>query len=260
MSPKQLVKQIQDLQFAYTACSARLNDPDDTEALHDLRVCLRRLRSLLKPLAKVHALKALNRAARDLAARSNPIRDLEVLLAALAAAQAPAALLEPRQAALREAYQALLDSPLRQELDDKLGRWITHPPRKKLPGKRLLRKRIHRQLQDWMQELYAAMQDEAHDKHVLRIIVKRLRYTLEAYPDSGVADADFIRLLKKAQGALGDWHDHFMFLHRIEQEPDLAPFAGSWAEALEQHAHRADTALQKLSKPLNKTLKKTARK
>lgn len=37
------------LQVALYACRERLQAQTDGEALHDLRVCLRRLRSLLKP-------------------------------------------------------------------------------------------------------------------------------------------------------------------------------------------------------------------
>jgi CHAD domain-containing protein len=57
----------------------RLMAGTDEEALHDLRTCLRRLRSLLRPLGKVEGVSALDAAASELARMAGPARDLEVL-------------------------------------------------------------------------------------------------------------------------------------------------------------------------------------
>src|SRR5215210_2446046 len=63
------------------AAFPRLQDPSDTEALHDFRVGLRRLRSCLRsygPWLEEGLPKKLRRRLRDLARSTNPGRDTEV--------------------------------------------------------------------------------------------------------------------------------------------------------------------------------------
>ena len=62
----------------------RLQQAQDSEALHDLRVCLRRIRSLLRPLRGCPGATRLDRAAAELGRLTTPLRDLEVLIAELA--------------------------------------------------------------------------------------------------------------------------------------------------------------------------------
>ncbi len=80
-----LLAEVIGQQVALMAAVARLEARTDGEALHDLRIALRRLRSLLRPIRGVPGVEELERAAAELGRLSGPIRDLEVLLPALAA-------------------------------------------------------------------------------------------------------------------------------------------------------------------------------
>src|SRR5262249_16916979 len=72
---------------AATRARGRLDDPEDTEALHDLRVGLRRLRSLeraYRPQLADSISRKLRQKPRELAAATNVARDTEVQLEWLA--------------------------------------------------------------------------------------------------------------------------------------------------------------------------------
>jgi CHAD domain-containing protein len=58
-------------------------------------------------------------------------------------------------------------------------------------------------------------------------------------------------LLKQAQGALGDWHDHWQWLLRADSEADLAPCRLSWQQAMAIEARQADRVLEKLLEKLS---------
>src|SRR3990167_9711488 len=77
------LQQVVRLQVSLYACRERLLAATDPEALHDLRIALRKLRSLLRPLRGVPACDALQKQAAELGRISGPLRDLEVLLAHL---------------------------------------------------------------------------------------------------------------------------------------------------------------------------------
>ena len=65
-------------------------------------------------------------------------------------------------------------------------------------------------------------QDPAHDRHRLRLLIKRARYGDEAYPQLDHAGKQLRRLLKQAQGDLGDWHDRLQWLLQARDHADLA--------------------------------------
>ncbi len=79
-----IVTQIRRLESALNEALLRLQQAQDTEALHDLRVCLRRIRSLLRPLRGCPGATRLDRAAAELGKLTTPLRDLEVLIVELA--------------------------------------------------------------------------------------------------------------------------------------------------------------------------------
>lgn len=79
-----IVTQLRRLEPALNEALLRLQQAQDTEALHDLRVCLRRIRSLLRPLRGCPGATRLDRAAAELGRLTTPLRDLEVLIAELA--------------------------------------------------------------------------------------------------------------------------------------------------------------------------------
>ncbi|MNG21614.1 hypothetical protein D3C84_1060040 [compost metagenome] len=52
------------------------------------------------------------------------------------------------------------------------------------------------------------------------------------------------------QSALGDWHDHFQWCLKAEQEPDLLVLKEKWAVAMEAELHTAEEALVRLTEML----------
>ena len=61
------------------------------------------------------------------------------------------------------------------------------------------------------------------------------------------SDALNVRVLKKAQSALGDWHDQWQWLLRAEAEADLQPCVPGWRSTLLAAQAEADSALQVLT-------------
>ena len=74
-----LIASLFELQINLLHARLRLEADTDDEALHDLRIALQRLRSLLAPLRRVADLPPLYTAAAALGALTAPVRDLEVL-------------------------------------------------------------------------------------------------------------------------------------------------------------------------------------
>ena len=155
----------------------RLQQAQDSEALHDLRVCLRRIRSLLRPLRSCPGATRLDRAAAELGRLTTPLRDLEVLIAELARH--------------RLDWQA---NVRRSDLQARCRQLLTHPQLIDFPSllharrrfrrtaRRTAKYRLNRRLQRQQQQLRRALADTGYDRHRLRLLIKRLRYAAEAYP------------------------------------------------------------------------------
>lgn len=73
------VKEILQLEVRLFHAKARLEASYDTEALHDLRIAIRRIRSLLVPVRDVHVLDDLREAAAQVGRLTTPARDREVM-------------------------------------------------------------------------------------------------------------------------------------------------------------------------------------
>ena len=110
-----------------------------------------------------------------------------------------------------------------------------------------LPKLIRQRLRKDRKRLAEALLDPAHDRHRLRLLVKRLRYAAEAYPQLADLPGRMRMQLKQAQSALGDWHDHWQWLLRAEDETDLQPCVPAWRTALQDAEQQADLALQALT-------------
>jgi CHAD domain-containing protein len=207
--------------------ATRLADPQDAEALHDLRVALRRLRSTLRALAPLlgdaqgrRAPRRLRRAAR----LTGPARDAEVLLAWLREVreqlQAPhrGALdwlterVERRLARERAEVEALA-LPRLGRVTARLCRRLAAPAREPSGAAAsfagalaaLLRARIVA-LREALRAVVGA--EDTAGIHRVRIEGKRLRYLLE--PLRGVPGADAseaVAALKELQEDVGQWHD-----------------------------------------------------
>ena len=235
------------IQMRLFACCERLRVSTDDEALHDLRIALRQLRSLLRPLSSTAVCEALQQRAAELGRLTGPLRDLEVLLGYLQQQGFDSAA-QSRQPLLQPGYLQLLDSaPVAQllsALDDWPQQWRQAASNGQLSG---LHKRIRQRLRKDRKRLEQALLDPAHDRHRLRLLVKRLRYAAEAYPQLADLSGRMRMQLKQAQSALGDWHDHWQWLQRAEAEVDLQPCVPAWRAAMQNAEQQADRALQILT-------------
>ncbi|CAM4068260.1 CHAD domain-containing protein [Pseudomonas reidholzensis] len=245
-----VVAQVLTLHVRLLACRERLAADVDSEALHDLRTSTRRLRSLLRPLRGLPAVEQLEQAAEALGTLTTPLRDREVLAAELLGRglqQAAQQRLQGRAAtfagvagsaeltrmlAIVDAFPVFLRAADREGLVDGLG------------------KRIDKRLHSQWRKLEKGLKDPAHDRHRLRLLIKRVRYGDDAYPQLDHAGSKLQRLLKRAQGDLGDWHDRLQWLLQVPQHPDLAPCQATWEAELHQAEAKSDITLQRLQDAL----------
>jgi CHAD domain-containing protein len=248
----ELIEHVVALEAELQACSARLQEHSDGEALHDLRIGVRRLRSILRPLRGLPEINALELVAAEVGHRSTPLRDTEVLIQELEAHERPD-LIEPRQRELEAGREALLASSEWLLFRNALAAWpaICREAAKegKLKG---LRKHIRRQLAKQQRKLAEGLRNPAHDRHRLRVLIKRVRYAYEVYPKLSDLPDKAPKRLKAAQSVLGDWHDCVQWLHRAEQEPDLQPLCETWREAMASAERHSDQVLKRLLKDFPK--------
>ena len=111
---------------------------------------------------------------------------------------------------------------------------------------RKLRRRIEKRLDKQWDKLREAMADPDHDRHRLRLLIKRVRYAAEAYPALSHQPDGLLKRLKAAQGALGDWHDHLQWLAQAEQHADLSPCVSGWQLGIRRAETQSDKALKRL--------------
>jgi CHAD domain-containing protein len=242
-----LVAHVLGLEVRLLACQARLTARTDPEALHDLRTTVRRLRSLLRPLRGLPGVEQLEAAASGVGDLTTPWRDREVLAAYLVQHDQPEAA-QRRLAQMAEAYPAVASSAELAQLLvilDAFPRFLRASQRQGLL--KGLGKRIEKRLGKQWKKLDHALHDPAHDRHRLRLLIKRVRYGIDAYPELDRLPEAAMPRLKSAQGALGDWHDCLQWLAIAEQEADLRPCVAGWHTAMAQAEQRADRVLEKLS-------------
>ncbi|WP_338585427.1 CHAD domain-containing protein [Pseudomonas sp. MAG733B] len=242
-----LVAHVLGLEVRVLACQARLSARIDPEALHDLRTTVRRLRSLLRPLRGLPGVEQLETAASGVGDLTTPWRDREVLAAYLLKHDQPEAA-QRRLAQMAEAYPAVATSTELAQLLvilDAFPRFLRASQRQGLL--KGLGKRIEKRLGKQWKKLDEALHDPAHDRHRLRLLIKRVRYGIDAYPELDRLPKAAMPRLKSAQGALGDWHDCLQWLAIAEQEADLQPCVAVWQATMAKAEQRADRVLDKLS-------------
>lgn len=211
----------------YRAC-LRLRAGSDGEALHDLRIQLRRLRSLLRPLRTIGAAARLDSTVAQLARLTSPVRDLEVLIGELERT-GHVELAAGRRAKLATAYGLVLRSDELANLFAELDAWPGSFQLERLSGHaRKLKKRVSRRLDKQIKRLTDALADQHFDRHALRILTKRTRYMLDAYPAQSSAAKAVVSSLKTLQAALGTWHDLHQWCLKADAEPDLKSLLPEW--------------------------------
>ncbi|MGA4475838.1 CHAD domain-containing protein [Ectopseudomonas chengduensis] len=249
-SVEKYVSEIIILEVALFHARARLEAGSDTEALHDLRIAVRKIRSLVIPLRVFTDLDPLREAAARVGRVTTPTRDLEVMIAELDShgLSGPAA---ARRSRLNSNYRQILAAPELDELFTALDRWpekfraatSTH-------SAKALKKVVSKALEKQVRKLRAALHDEQFDRHELRILVKRTRYLTEAFPQLSPLSPKAAKSLKAVQSALGSWHDHFQWCLQTRIEADLQPLERLWAEASAIELELAEKEIRNLKRLL----------
>lgn len=240
------VREILNLEVALFHAKAKLETQVDPEALHDLRIAIRRIRSLLIPVKNVPGMNGLREAAAEVGRLTTSARDLEVMAGELvkqgfhqAAAQ--------RQSRLQGEYRSIVGHGTLRDFFEEVDRWPS-TFRASAPGSdsRLLKRSIKKSLTKQIDKLHLALDDEEYDRHELRILVKRTRYLTDAFSELSPLSRQATKSLKAVQSALGSWHDHFQWRLRAQSEHDLAPLAPRWEDASTEKLIQAEYEMKKL--------------
>lgn len=195
---------------------------DDPEAVHDLRVTLRRLRSLLRPSRRVfgrfHADFVRSELGR-IAQLTNALRDEEALNETLSRVATSARLRRlvarlqraraPRDRARRAAFLRLIAGGELGEARHALDALLRLPvhPRRDGDGRKFAAKVLARALAD-IERLGVPADDDGVGLHELRIAHKRVRYLVMGLAPLLGEDAEPTRKRsERAQKRLGDVHD-----------------------------------------------------
>jgi CHAD domain-containing protein len=210
---------------------------DDAEAIHDFRVALRRLRSCLRPLGLAwgrRKTEAISDEIAAIAARTNDLRDEEVLRETLAELAIPgearAALARwmvgraRREDGLRaRVLRGLKRTGALHETLDAVRARLDKPPKHEMDPASLAREALDRAMHRVADRSRGAASRDGPSMHRLRIAVKRLRYTAELM--DGFCDADFARIEKhtaKLQKRLGHLNDLDQARQRMTRALGLA--------------------------------------
>jgi CHAD domain-containing protein len=208
----------------------RLGDPEDSEALHDFRVGVRRLRSSMRayrPYLKGSIPKKLRKGLRALASSTNTARDAEVQLAWLTAQSDQLGareriglqwLIESLEADKREAHVEQLRrvakdfGRLRKALTKRLTSWKVRldltANRPSASFKNVTGALMQEQLGTLSGQLKEIRSPEDNAQaHAARISAKRLRYLLEPLGRAVPGVKSLVKELKGLQDILGDLHD-----------------------------------------------------
>jgi CHAD domain-containing protein len=244
------IAEILALQVVLYHARARLEARTDSEALHDLRIAVRRIRSLLRPMRTLSGVAALNTAATEVGRLTTPARDLEVMIQELESRGFPG-LAQPRKTRLASHYSRILKSPVLKNLFIQLDEWPSAFRSVEVSGGlKHTQPRIEKALKKQIDRLHAAVDDVGFDRHELRILVKRTRYLTEAFPSLSPLSRKAASALKALQSALGAWHDHYQWCQKALVESDLRALEKVWQACAATALEKAETQLVDLSKRL----------
>lgn len=199
----------------------RLSSEQTPKNVHSFRTGTRRVETLLKELTPERSRneKKLLSALGKIRKRAGKVRDLDVQLAALRSLKVPQ---QPRRKT--QLMNSLIE--LREEHEKKLRKALTRDAVREI-RKRLVRARKNLKLEGCRDPLVVAkkmLSPIAHPDgpltedllHQYRILGKRARYAAEFATKSPEADR-FIAELKRAQDAVGNWHDWFTLMQTAAQ-------------------------------------------
>lgn len=204
----------------------------DPEALHDLRVALRELRSLVQPVRKsLYGANELETLAAACARPTNRLRDREVLCQELARKGET----DLHQTLMEMIAEDLQDLAARQPAEALVQRLLSLT----VYWEKYVRPKEWRQLENCLQcarkrqstRLKKELPDPETDLHRLRIHIKRYRYFLGSYRSLLPATSpDLLKTLKQAQELTGDWHDHHVWISEAQRLTALQPLIAAWMD------------------------------
>jgi CHAD domain-containing protein len=196
----------------------------DDDSLHQLRVALRRVRSMLRHIDSVPA-QTLRRELGRLADATNAARDWDTLANRARASLKPRdfksvrAWLEENRAAAHQQVLQMLRSDEWAQTITRLEECIEHGELA-AAGKRHADGDIARARHDagraWSKVQSA---DDNKHWHKLRLAIKELRYTFDSVP-GGAHDAPKPKLIKhckRLQDVLGTWHDTVVHVRMVDE-------------------------------------------
>jgi CHAD domain-containing protein len=196
----------------------------DDDSLHQLRVALRRVRSMLRHIDSVPA-QTLRRELGRLADATNAARDWDTLASRAGASLKPRdfksvrAWLEENRAAAHQQVLKMLRSDEWAQTMTRLEECIEHGELAAV-GKRHGDGDIARARRD-AGRAWSKVQSADDDKHwhKLRLAIKELRYTLDSVTgDSQRAPtSQLLKHCKRLQDALGTWHDTVVHVRMVEE-------------------------------------------
>ena len=259
------------------AALARAGDPEDEEAVHDVRVALRRLRSSLasyRPLLDEDAARRGLELAGKLAGQMGDARDGEVRLAWLAAR------LERAKPSRRKALEGLaheLEARLTlgraraveglgdrfEVLESELRASLVTYPAQVAHGRAGAAPRfavaVHDALRaaaETLEQALAAVTDprDARTEHEARIDAKRVRYVLEPIRTLVDGAAPVLAELRRLQDLLGDRHDRAELAGVLRGALERAALATAQGQAEAVRARDARAAHRLRARPLENAL------
>jgi CHAD domain-containing protein len=211
----------------FTTLLAKVLADEDADAVHDLRVCTRRLQQSIATLAPAKDLSKARLARRTLRRTRHALgewRDCDVALQRIGRSERRA--LNPHRRRGWELVHQMVAgerkravSKARRRLLKADGFTLTHRTQQllALPADRLgnihpdvtVRAAVADAAGGWREALAQAMTDRSVQSiHGLRIQMKRLRYRIELARDLGADEArPVIQWFKSLQDRLGRWHD-----------------------------------------------------
>jgi len=220
---------------SFTALFAQVFSDEDADAVHDLRVCTRRLQqqlSTLVPDQTIHKARTIRRTLREVRRAVGKWRNCDVALQWVSRAERRTAnphrrrgwalvresIAAQRKHAINKARRRLLKSD-GLTVSQRTQQLIALPPQRLGSANQdgVVRASIADASIQWHQVLARAIEDRsAQNIHAFRIQLKRMRYRVELARDLGAADAKpLIEWFKALQDRLGRWHDRQELNHFI---------------------------------------------
>lgn len=212
---------------SFTALFAKVISDEDADAVHDLRVCTRRIQQLLTGLVPdktVHKTRAIRRTLRRVRRALGEWRNCDVALQWVSRTERRTAnpnrrrgwalvresIAAERKRAINKARRQLLKSD-GLTLSQRTQQLIALPPERlgSLNPDSEVRASIAQASAQWENVLAHAMADRTVENiHAFRIQLKRMRYRVELARDLGNPGAKpLIEWFKSLQDRLGRWHD-----------------------------------------------------